>query len=615
MTDIIKLLPDSVANQIAAGEVIQRPASAAKELLENAIDSGAINITLAIKDAGKTLIQVTDNGKGMSEIDARMAFERHATSKISNADDLFDIHTMGFRGEALASIAAIAHVEMKTRQSSDEIGNHICIEGSEVVNQEPCQCAQGTSVQIKNLFFNVPARRNFLKSNNVELRHLNEEFIRVALINPDRKFNYYNNDKLIYNLVPGVFKSRITSIFGNTYNERLLPVEQETEMVKISGFIGKPEFAKKTRGEQYFFVNNRFIKHAYLNHAVNNAYTELIPDESFPSYFISITIDPKDIDVNIHPTKTEVNFQDARYVYAILHAAVKQAIGKHSLTPTIDFDVNPEVEAAFTTAPPKDLKQPGIEVNPEFNPFENTAPSVSSGLNIPARSFEKPSTENWESLYQGVAQTTESDNPKNPFEGKHLDTDRGYDDSNFIQIHNKFIICNVKTGMMVIDQNLAHYRIKYEDFLQRFKSSVKHSQQQLFPQNILLTPEDAEIVKSISKDLSKIGFMIEEATSNNFVIVGIPADLQDINIASVIENIIENHKRSLNKLDFDKYVSMARSIAIRTAIKSGIKLDKREMKEIYDSLFMCSVPKLSPDGESIYKIIGTSELENLINDK
>ena len=615
MSDIIKLLPDSVANQIAAGEVIQRPASAAKELLENAIDSGAEKITLAIKDAGKTLIQVTDNGKGMSEIDARMAFERHATSKINNADDLFAIRTMGFRGEALASIAAIAHVEMKTKPSTEDIGTQICIEGSEVVSQEPCQCAQGTSVLIKNLFFNVPARRNFLKSNNVELRHLNEEFIRVALINPETKFIYYNNDKLIYNLVPGVFKSRITSIFGSTYNERLLAVEQETDIVKISGFIGKPEFAKKTRGEQYFFVNNRFIKHAYLNHAVNNAYTELIPDESFPSYFISITIDPKDIDINIHPTKTEVNFQDARYIYAVLHAAVKQAIGKHSLTPTIDFDVNPEVEAAFTTAPPKEIKQPGIDVNPEFNPFENTSPTGSSGQNISDRSFEKPSTENWESLYQGAAQTIESEVPKNPFEGKHLDPDKDYNDSDFIQIHNKFIISNVKTGMMVIDQNLAHYRIKYEDFLQRFKSSVKHSQQQLFPQNITLTPEDAEIVKSISEDLSSIGFMIEEASGNNFVIVGIPADLKDINVVSVVESIIENHKRNLKELDFDKHVSMARSIAIRTAIKSGTKLDKREMKEIYDSLFMCSVPKVSPDGEGIFKIIGTSELENLINDK
>jgi len=608
MSNIIKLLPDSVANQIAAGEVIQRPGSAAKELLENAIDAGATNITLAVKDAGKTLIKVTDNGCGMSEIDARMAFERHATSKIKEANDLFAIKTMGFRGEAMASVAAISHVELKTKEKDDEIGTCIVIEGSEVVSQEPCQCGTGTSIMIKNLFYNVPARRNFLKSNNVELRHLNEEFIRVSMINPKIGFSYYNNEKLSYKLMPGSLKSRIAALFGNIYNERLLPVDQETDLVKISGFIGKPEFAKKTRGEQYFFVNGRFIKHAYLHHAVNNAYTELIPADSFPSYFIVIDIDPKDIDVNIHPTKTEINFQDARYVYAILHAAVKQSIGKHSLTPTIDFDINPEVEAAFTVAPSPDIKQPSVKVDPDYNPFNKDK----SGSIDNTFQYKKPNVENWESLYGDVSKPEPVNIELPNLQNKHNDPDSNFEINKFMQVHNRFIVCNVKSGLMVIDQHLAHFRIKYEEILGILKGSVQHSQQQLFPQNIHLSPEDSQIIKSLLPELSKIGFLLEDAGTNNFVIVGVPSDLQDINAANVIETIIQNHKENNTDLNFDKNISLARSIAIKSAIKSGTKLDDREMQDIFDSLFMCTVPRVSPDGSKILTIIGTSELENLI---
>lgn len=611
MSNIIKLLPDSVANQIAAGEVIQRPASAAKELLENAVDSGATKITLAIKDAGKTLIQVSDNGCGMSEFDARMAFERHATSKISKAADLFSIKTMGFRGEAMASIAAIAQVELKSSTKDEDIGTCIIIEGSEVVNQEPCQCASGTSIQVKNLFFNVPARRNFLKSTNVELRHLNEEFIRISMINPNIEFSYYNNDKLIYKLLQGSLKSRIAALFGNNYNEKLLPIDQVTDLVQISGFIGKPEFAKKTRGEQYFFVNGRFIKHAYLNHAVNNAYTELIPVDSFPSYFIVIDIDPKDIDINIHPTKTEVNFQDARYVYAVLHAAVKQSIGKHSLTPTINFDVNPEVEAVFQTAPSPDLKQPSIQIDPEYNPFNKPTTDYSGS----SYQHKKPDAENWESLYSDEQKTNTSRPERMGFENKQVDPDAGFERNKFLQIHNKYIACNVKSGMMVIDQHLAHVRIKYEETLSRLKSSPQNSQQQLFPQNIHLSPDDTQIIKSLLEQLINIGFTLEEAGTNDFVITGVPSDLQDINTASVIETIIENHKASINDLNFDKNVSLARSIAIKSAIKSGTKLDEREMQDIFDSLFMCSVPKVSPDGKNIITIVGITELENLLQTK
>lgn len=609
MSNIIKLLPDSVANQIAAGEVIQRPASAAKELLENAIDAGSTNITLVVKDAGKTLIQVTDNGSGMSDIDARMAFERHATSKITNADDLFAIKTMGFRGEALASIAAISHVELKSKEKDIEIGTCLKIEGSTVINQDPCQCGTGTSIMIKNLFFNVPARRNFLKSNNVELRHINEEFIRVSMINPDIAFSYYNNDKLVYKLMPGSLKSRIAALMGNVYNERLLPVDQNTDMVKISGFIGKPEFAKKTRGEQYFFVNGRYIKHPYLNHAVLNAYTELIPVDSFPSYFIVIDIDPKDIDVNIHPTKTEVNFQDARYVYAVLHAAIKQSIGKHSLTPTIDFDVNPNVEAAFEVVPTGDVKQPTIQVDPDFNPFNKS--HVDSGGFVP--NYKKADTENWESLYKDPVKSSADDTQLPDFHNKQHDPDEGYVKNKFMQVHNRFMICSVKSGMMVIDQNLAHYRIKYEEILERLKGTSQDSQQVLFPERLHLSPADTQIIQSITDDLKKTGFILKEVGSNEFEITGVPSDIQHVNAVNVIESIIENYKLNKTDIDFDSKISLARSIAVKSAIKSGTKLDEREMQDIFDNLFMCTVPKVSPDGKKILTIISIDELEKLIN--
>ena len=608
MSNIIKLLPDSVANQIAAGEVIQRPASAAKELLENAVDAGATQITLAIKDAGKTLIQVTDNGCGMSDMDARMCFERHATSKISEANDLFAIKTMGFRGEAMASIAAISQVELKSKLNRDDIGTCIVIEGSKVVSQEPCQYSTGTTISIKNLFYNVPARRNFLKSNTVEIRHIIEEFIRISTVNCDIGFSYYNNDKIVYKLLPGSMKSRIVALFGNVYNERLLTVDQKTEKVSISGFIGKPEFAKKTRGEQYFFVNNRFIKHPYLNHAVNNAYTELIPADSYPSYFINIEIDPKDIDINIHPTKTEVNFQDARYVYAIMHAAVKQSIGKYSLTPTLDFDVIPEIETAFQTKPSSGLQQPSIEVNPDFNPFDKSK----AGMSTDTSSFKKPSVENWESLYENQSGQLPGTSGNQDIISKAIDSENDFNRNKFLQVHNRFITCNVKSGMMIIDQNLAHQRIIYEDFISRLKRTSSPSQQQLFPQNIHLSPGDAEIVKSLINELSKIGFILEELGNAGFVVVGIPTDIKENDVVSIIERIIENHKAQAGDLDYDKNINLARSLATNMAVKNGIKLDEVEMQEIFDKLFMCNVPRVSPDGQKTLTIVSIEELGVMI---
>ncbi|MBC8320659.1 MAG: DNA mismatch repair endonuclease MutL [Bacteroidetes bacterium] len=608
MSNIIKLLPDSVANQIAAGEVIQRPASAAKELLENAVDSGATQITLAIKDAGKTLIQVTDNGCGMSAIDSRMCFERHATSKISKADDLFAIKTMGFRGEAMASIAAISQVELKSKPVGDDVGTCVKIEGSKVISQEPCQCSEGTSISVKSLFYNVPARRNFLKSNTVELRHIIEEFTRISTVNNNIGFSYYNNDKLVFKLMPGSMKSRIVSLFGNVYNERLLTVKQKTETVNISGFIGKPEFAKKTRGEQYFFVNNRFIKHPYLHHAVNNAYTELIPVDSFPSYFINIEIDPKYIDINIHPTKTEVNFQDARYVYAILQSAVKQTIGKHALTPTLDFDVIPDIEAAFQTKPSADLKQPSINLDPEYNPFTKQKSDFAGD----ATSFKKPSVKNWEALYDkhGEQDSTKSGNQE--IMNKAVDPESEFESNKFLQVHNKFIVCNVKSGMMLIDQHLAHERIIYEDILDKLKSNSQPSQQQLFPQEIHMSPGDAEIVKSLKTELVKIGFGLEELGTNSFVIVGIPTDIKESSVTGIIEKIIENHKANLSDLNYDKNINLARSMASNLAIKPGTKLDEKEMQEIFDSLFMCNVPRVSPDGKKTLTIVDIGKLEELI---
>ncbi len=609
MSNIIKLLPDSVANQIAAGEVIQRPASAAKELLENAVDAGATQITLIIKDAGKSLIQVSDNGSGMNDMDARMCFERHATSKINKAEDLFAISTLGFRGEAMASIAAIAQVELKSKPIGDDIGTCINIEGSKVISQDPCQCSTGTSISVKNLFYNVPARRNFLKSDTVEIRHIIEEFIRISAVNYNVSFSYYNNEKLVFKLLAGSMKSRIIALFGNIYNERLIHIEQETDKVSISGFIGKPEFAKKTRGEQYFFVNNRFIKHPYLHHAVNNAYTELIPIGSFPSYFINIKIDPADIDINIHPTKTEVNFQDARYIYSVLHAAVKQSIGKHSLTPTLDFDVIPEVEAAFQARPSDDLQQPSLNLDPDYNPFSNQ--KANAQFNTP--STKKPSTENWESLYDSQTAQTQNYANNSDLLNKATDHNSDFERNKFLQVHNQYIACNVSTGMMLINQHLAHERIIYEETLDRLTGSKQPSQQQLFPQNIHLSPGDGEIIKSIINELSKIGFVLEELGTNSYVVVGVPTNIKENDVVGIIEKIIENHKAQVSDLNYDKNINLARSIATNTAIKLGAKLNDIEMQDIFDKLFMCKVPKVSPDGKKILRIINTDELEKLIS--
>lgn len=602
MSDIIHLLPDSVANQIAAGEVIQRPASAVKEILENALDAGAGKIDLVIKDAGKTLIQITDDGCGMSETDARMAFERHATSKISSVNDLFTIKTMGFRGEALASIAAIAHVELKSRRMEQELGTQLIIEASEVKRQEFCQCPAGTTLMIKNLFFNVPARRKFLKSDGVETRHILEEFQRVAMANPDLSFNLFNDRKPIFQLKAGTLKQRIVAIFGPTYNQRLVPVEQKLNFISVSGFVGKPEFARKQRGEQYFFVNKRFIRHPYLNHAVENAFSELIPDKSFPSYFLFIEIDPAGIDINIHPTKTEVKFEDEKIVYSVVRSAVKAALGKFSITPSLDFNTEPLFDFQHL---PKDtpIKQPTISVNPDYNPFNTGKEPIS-----PRQTSNK---ENWQKLYQDRASGSDSAGrdaqkaPQRLIEDDNIDKTS---DSLFLQLHRRFIITQVKSGLMVIDQQKAHERILYERYLELLSKRVALTQQELFGITINLSPADAEMLNEVLDDLCLLGFNIKADDKKPFqyIVEGTPAGMKPVNIANTIDGIIEHYKNNLITTDADKQVNLARSLARNLSIKEGKKLQQAEMKMLTEELFACKVPEFSLDGEPVVKMLSVA---------
>ena len=600
--DIIKLLPDSVANQIAAGEVIQRPASVVKELMENALDAGATQIDLYVKDAGRTMICVIDNGCGMSETDARLCFERHATSKIKKAEDLFSIRTMGFRGEALASIAAVAQVELMTRRKEDEFGTKILIEGSVVKEQLPKPMSVGTNFTVKNLFFNIPARRNFLKSNEVEMRHITDEFFRVAMMNPEVAFSLINNDKEVYHLPKGNLKQRIVGLYGKDYDKKILHVQQETETASINGFIVKPEFLRKTRGEQYFFVNKRFIKHAYLHHAIENAYQELIPKDCFPGYFINIEIDPKEIDINIHPTKTEVNFQDVKLVYAILHSAVRKSIGQNNLAPLLDFDVNPNMGIDFGEASRMDrpIIEPKIEYNPDFNPFKvNPQPRVSSG--------------NWRIMYEDSNDTIASNiNKISNFD--EAPTISNVDNKNlYIQLQQTYIITTVKSGLLVVDQHLAHKRVLYEKYLKEMENNVEASQQELFPQHITLSANDASLLREIKNDLEKIGFRIQQMNNVTFVINGTPADSKSNDAVSLLEKILDMYKTNSSDIRLEKKVNLALSLASQLAIKSGQVLTSIEMQDLIDRLFGCAVTEVSPDGKKIYTIINVNELKTRLN--
>lgn len=594
--DIIKLLPDSVANQIAAGEVIQRPASVVKELMENAIDAGATQVDLVVRDAGRTLISVADNGCGMSETDARLCFERHATSKIRCADDLFSIRTMGFRGEALASIAAVAQVELSTRRKEDNVGTKIRIEGSKVLEQSPKPMSAGSSFMVKNLFYNVPARRNFLKSNDAELRHINDEFFRITMMNPQVGFSYISNDKELFHLYPGTLKQRIVGLFGKDYDSKLLPVNQVTESVAINGFIVKPEFLKKTRGEQYFFVNSRFIKHSYLHHAVENAYKELIPQDCFPGYFLDIQIDPKEIDINIHPTKTEVNFIDIKLIYAIMHSAVRKAIGQNNLAPMLDFDIDPNLGIDFGEASRMDrpLVQPKVDFNPSFNPFKVT----------PIHHQNK----NWRIAYDTSGDVVGNSVPDKSDNASDVLSDDSR--SLFIQLQQSYIVTAVKSGLLVVDQNLAHQRILYEKYLREMDNSSNASQQELFPQHVSLNVNDASILRNIKPELERIGFRLEEMNPYTFIINGTPTDCKGTDAVSVIERIIDDNKTCAVVGVSERKLCLARSLAAQMAVKPGQPLNACEMQDIIDRLFGCAVSEIAPNGKKIFTIIHSDEIKN-----
>ncbi|MBR3493211.1 MAG: DNA mismatch repair endonuclease MutL [Bacteroidales bacterium] len=598
--DIIKLLPDSVANQIAAGEVIQRPASAVKELMENALDAGATQIDLIVKEAGKSMIMVVDNGCGMSETDARMCFERHATSKISRAEDLFAIRTMGFRGEALASIAAIAQVELKTRRKEDEVGTKIIIEGSVVKEQSLVPMQTGTTFTIKNLFFNVPARRNFLKSTQAEMRHIVEEFTRVTLMNPEIGFTLNSDGKEVYHLYPGNLKQRIMGLFGSNYEEKLLPVRQETDRVCIDGYIVKAEFAKKTRGEQYFFVNKRFIKHAYLHHAIENAYLEMIPKDSFPGYFLNIEVDPADIDINIHPTKTEVNFLDVKLVYAILHAAVRKAIGQHNLSPMIDFDESPELNNDFGSAigMSKPLTIPNVPMDPNFNPFrKESSPRETHWVGSYQPQRNTPS-DDWRLLYG-----ERTDQPSGNSEAKEATSNNQY-----LQVNQSYIVTTVKSGMLVIDQHLAHTRVLFEKFLKELENHNGLSQQELFPQALSLNVNDASLIKEMLPDLENLGFVLEQANPTTFMINGTPSDAAGCDAVTLLEKILDNYKINRSDLQLDRKLNLAKTMAVQLAIKPQTRLSEMEMQNLVDQLFACNVAEVAPNGKKIYVILNMEDL-------
>ncbi len=612
MSDIIQLLPDAVANQIAAGEVVQRPASAVKELIENAIDAGADKIKLIVKDAGKSLIQVIDNGCGMSVTDARRCFERHATSKIRKAEDLFAIRTMGFRGEAMASIAAIAHVTLKTRRVEDELGTLVEIEGSDVIKQEPEALPAGTSISVKNLFYNIPARRNFLKSNPVEMRHIVDEFQRTALAHPQIFFSLHGDGHELFHLPEGSLKQRIVHVFGNSYNQRLVPVEEETTIINLNGFIGKPEFAKKTRGEQFFFVNNRFVKDPYLNHAVVKAYEDILPPESFPLYVLFIEIDPAKIDINVHPTKTEIKYEDERAIYAIIRSAVKRSLGRYNITPTLDFNQETGFSQVIRPKPLEEITPPSVNFNPHFNPFDSEKsggerqPSGTSPAGLGGMKGAIP--QNWDTLYQI---TQEAKSTQLGLHGDELDTPATQQSTKKqpFQLHNRYIVSQIHSGFILIDQQAAHERILFEQFLQQLENRQGASQQSLFPQTVTLNAADFQLINDLLPDIQALGFQIRAFGKHTFVVEGIPADIASgISERQVLEQLLEDYKNNQAELKLPKREKLARSLARHAAIKSGTALATDEMAELIDRLFACELPNVSLNGRTIILTFTLQEL-------
>ncbi len=617
MQDIIHLLPDSIANQIAAGEVVQRPASVVKELIENSIDAGATEVTLIVKDAGKTLIQVTDNGRGMSETDARMSFERHATSKIKSADDLFAIRTMGFRGEALASIAAVAQVELKTRRPEDEIGTLIRIENSRVKKQENIACQPGTTVLVKNLFFNVPARRNFLKSNPVEMRHIMEEFTREALAYPAVAFSMYQNDMEVFKLQPGKLGKRITGLFGKNYREQLIPCEESLEEITLTGYIGKPESAKRSRGEQYIFVNNRFIKSPYLNHAVNTAYEGLIQEGQFPFHVLFIDIAPGHIDVNVHPTKTEIKFDDERTIYSLMKTTVRKALGSHNITPSLDFSVDANfIHASGQVAgPPSPGNASYHHENPPSERERSNLKKWEAMFEAALKKETPASNVSPDELDQLAGQTVTFHSAANDLRNRPSSSSPNTGEPKFFQLHHTYIITQVKSGLMFVDQQRAHERILYEQYLEQIRNKSGAAQQNLFPERVQFNPSDLSVIREIEDELKTIGFQFENFGNGEIVIQGIPPDISDLSGSTVFTALIEEYKR--NHLDYKERhgENLARAMAKNSCIKAGKKLAPEEMASLIDRLFACKNPNYNMDGQLIYYILGLEKIANFFNKK
>ncbi len=615
MADIIHLLPDSVANQIAAGEVIQRPASVIKELVENAIDAGATEIEVLVKDAGRTLIQVLDNGAGMSETDARLAFERHATSKIREANDLFSIRTMGFRGEALASIAAVAQVELKSRKEDSELGVHIEISGSKVEKQQPISCPQGSNFIIKNLFFNIPARRKFLKTNATELRHIISEFQRIALANPKVRFSLSHNDQPLLNLASSNLRQRIVNVMGKSINSHLIPVEIESSVITISGFIGKPEGARKTAGDQFFFVNNRYMRHPYLNRAVTAAYDNLIAQDAYPSYFLFLEIDPELIDVNIHPTKTEIKFEDEKLIWKVLNAAVRESLGKFNVVPSIDFDTQGQVHIPIVDKN-QEVRIPEVKLNPDYNPF-NSDHSYTRTV--------QPVPKNWDALYQGFESESgagqderEDEKPQTillPSKSNLISEEEESSPqtempelSSYFQIKNRYILTPVRSGLMVIEQRRAHERVLYERFLAQVQTKKSTTQHLLFAEKLTFNAEDTALLREIKDDLSLFGFDLKEQ-EGTFEVSGIPSEFENVNSVLILENLLQAYKTGEVDPQREVQEQLAAIMARNGCMKSGESLSNEEMNTLVSKLFTCKMPHFSPSGHPIISIIDNEELE------
>ena len=612
MADIIQLLPDHVANQIAAGEVVQRPASLVKELLENAIDAKATLVNLVIKDAGKTLVQVIDNGIGMSITDARFCFERHATSKIKAAEDLFNINTKGFRGEALASIAAIAHVELKTKRELDEVGTHIIIEGSTVSSQDAAVVPIGTSVSVKNLFYNIPARRNFLKSNTVETRHIIDEFHRVALAHSQVAFSLINNGSTVFNLPASNMKQRIVNIFGTKTNEKLVPVSEESEIVSVEGFVVKPEFAKKGRGEQFFFVNNRFIKSPYLHHAIISAFEGLIKEGGQPGYFLFLKVNTQSIDINIHPTKTEIKFDDEHAIYAMLRASVKHSLGQFSIVPVLDFNKDPEMVTPYDFNTKKPVA-PTIEVDRNFNPFEKEQRRRNDYASFKESSISQLNS--WDAMYVGLKSDENSlDIESIEFEseevtGSFFESEEKTPSDITFQLQNKYIMSPIKSGIMVIHQNLAHQRVLYESILKNITVKEAISQQLLFPLRLNFTSQDIGILKNIQEQLEHTGFGFSAFEEDTIEINGIPIAVKESEIKNVLESLVNDIQTDIPDVGFSQNDLLAKSLAKSLAVKTGKAMNVKEQEDLVHQLFACKEPTKSPTNKPVLMILDASDID------